>query len=459
MKKSVYIFVFILALVSCRTYNDKLTNYHAELGNNQFTDAEKTIRNLKFLNHKRNEILRCLELGKVLHNQHQFDSSNVYLNKADELISHRHTLRNTSTSLIINEAMTYYQGEDFEKILVHYYKALNYLFLQKNEDALVEAKQINIQLSQLGDKQFWDGKKYKADAFAHTLQGIIYEKMNDYNNAFIAYRNAVELYQDNAQLEYLGITLPLQLKKDLINTANKAGFYTERDEYCQKFALNFDSIKSTTSNELLVFWENGLAPIKKQKEIDLFLIKGVGGVLSYADKTGNINIPFPLPPEDVKDAKLSDFGILRLVYPIYESHVPYFQQMTIADNSKQYVLQSIENIDFIAHKTLQEQLVKNLTFMASRVLLKKIAEYKVRKENEGLGAVLGIIGAASEKADTRNWNSLPSMISYVRIPVNKGDNTLPIKYNTINNTSVTDTIYYQAKSTLGIINISSLKHI
>ena len=97
--------------------------------------------------------------------------------------------------------------------------------------------------------------------------------------------------------------------------------------------------------------------------------------------------------------------------------------------------------------------------MASRVLLKKIAEYKVRKENEGLGAVLGIIGAASEKADTRNWNSLPSMISYVRIPVNKGDNTLPIKYNTINNTSVTDTIYYQAKSTLGIINISSLKHI
>ena len=53
------------------------------------------------------------------------------------------------------------------------------------------------------------------------------------------------------------------------------------------------------------------------------------------------------------------------------------------------------------------------------VLLKKISEMAVAEKNEYAGLALGIANVATEKADTRNWQSLPSQISYLRIPLKK----------------------------------------
>ena len=42
--------------------------------------------------------------------------------------------------------------------------------------------------------------------------------------------------------------------------------------------------------------------------------------------------------------------------------------------------------------------------------------------NEVLGSLFGIINAITEKADTRNWQTLPHSISYARIPLTLGNN-------------------------------------
>jgi hypothetical protein len=44
-----------------------------------------------------------------------------------------------------------------------------------------------------------------------------------------------------------------------------------------------------------------------------------------------------------------------------------------------------------------------------------------QKENQAAGAALGILGAVSEKADTRNWQLLPYSINYTRafLPIGK----------------------------------------
>ena len=57
-----------------------------------------------------------------------------------------------------------------------------------------------------------------------------------------------------------------------------------------------------------------------------------------------------------------------------------------------------------------------------RVALKKAAEHSLRKEHEGWGAVLGVVNAMSEKADTRNWQTLPHNILYTRVPLHEGLN-------------------------------------
>lgn len=430
------------------------------MNDHNYKAAEKDLLNTRFLKFKRNEILRYLELGKVYHLQNLYDSSNVYFNKADLLMENKSAVADVSTSVLVNGALTRYHGEDFERVLVNYYKALNYLYLNLNEDALVEAKRINIRLNELGDKQLMAGKRYKSDAFAHTLQGIIYERMRDYNNAFISYRNAYELYIKNNGTTYLGSELPQQLKIDLINSANKAGFYTERDEYCTKFNLSFSAVKTTAEYELFFIWENGLAPVKQQEDIMLFLVKGVGGDLVFSDKSGTINIPFPLPEKDRNDpTKLSDLNVIRVAYPKYVDVPVFFNNLSIDVNNKSYIPGMAENVTYIARETLKERFLKEMTLTVSRIALKKIAEAQLKKENEAAGALLGIAGALAEKADTRNWQSLPSFISYTRIPLTKGENTLTLKFTTVSGQVITNTITVSPTSNLTILNYPTLQHI
>ncbi len=447
-------------MVSCRSYYDLVFDYHTALNAGNYKKAQTELERSKFLKKKRNKILLNLELGKAFHLQQLYDSSNYFFNQADLLMDDRTVVADVSASVLVNEAITRYKGEDVERVLIHYYKALNYLYLNEDDDALVEAKRINLRLAELGDKQLMDGKRYKSDAFAHTLQGFVYERLNDYNNAFIAYRNAYELYEKNTSLQYLGTVLPLQLQKDLINSAHKSGFYTDRDYYCDKFKMPFASVKDTAKNELLFIWENGLSPIKQQQDVFLFLVKGVGGDLMFADKAGTINIPVILPQDkNKKDVSLADFNMVHVAYPTYVDVPLFYTGLNISSNNSTYAPALAENVTFISHENLKERFLKEMTLTVSRLVLKKIAEAELKKENELAGALLGITGALTEKADTRNWQSLPSEISYTRIPVNKGSNTLYLKFNAVNGQSYSDTLVYKAQHRLNIINYISLQHL
>src|SRR5690606_5625481 len=79
-------------------------------------------------------------------------------------------------------------------------------------EALVEAKRINIKLLEFNEKYSENKNKYSEDAFSQILQGIIYESTGDINNAFIAYRNAYEIYERNNN-QYFGVPLPEQLNR------------------------------------------------------------------------------------------------------------------------------------------------------------------------------------------------------------------------------------------------------
>ena len=59
-----------------------------------------------------------------------------------------------------------------------------------------------------------------------------------------------------------------------------------------------------------------------------------------------------------------------------------------------------------------------------RAALKKAAELSIKKEDEGLAALIGVVNALTEKADTRNWQTLPHSIYYARIPLKGGQNDL-----------------------------------
>jgi hypothetical protein len=79
-----------------------------------------------------------------------------------------------------------------------------------------------------------------------------------------------------------------------------------------------------------------------------------------------------------------------------------------------------------------------------RFALKKAGEYALSKENKEAGALLGIANAIAEQADTRNWQTLPRTISYVRVPLKVGKNSVSVQSLASNSSIRNDTINLDA---------------
>src|SRR5438445_12309675 len=88
-----------------------------------------------------------------------------------------------------------YEGEDFEKVLLNVFMALNYVHLGQWDDALVEARKVDHKLTVLADRN-QKRMTYTKDALARYLSGILYEATGDLSNAFVAYRLALEAFED-----------------------------------------------------------------------------------------------------------------------------------------------------------------------------------------------------------------------------------------------------------------------
>ncbi len=448
--------LLIVCLSSCATYYDKIIQFHSNLDAQDYTAAEKSLQTNKFIHRKRNRALFCLEAGKLYHLQHNFDSSNYYFNLADILMDEKNNIKNLAGEILINSAQTTYNGEDFEKVMLQYYKALNYFYLGKKEDAIVEARRMNLRLMDLGNKRGNEKRNYKNDAFGQWFMGVLYESNNDYNNAFIAYRNAADLYENNKNV-YYGVVIPEQLKKDVIRTALYNGFSEQAREYQDKWGIHVDLPKKGQS-ELVVIWENGIAPVKQENDVFFTLAKNQFGAFSFISNDGYINIPFNWPSYSKgSNIKPSELGAFRIAFPKYVMQMPFYNQAFIKQDSVNYKLEMTEDLNIIAVEVLRDRLVKEAAIALSRLAIKKAAEYELRREKqEGLGAIVEIAGLIMEKADTRNWQSLPANIQFARIPLQEGENklTLQLKGQT------TDSIPLTVKSNGGlqIINLCNLKH-
>ena len=223
----------------------------------------------------------------------EYELSNDFLEKAYIFVEdYQRNYLNEAVSFLSNPNFVVYPGEDHEKLLIHYYKALNFLKMNDRESALVECRRMDIKLQQLSDKYKSD-KKHKRDAFLHTLMGIIYDADHDYNNAFIAYRNALNIYREDYN-ELFGMRPPRQLKKDLLRTAYLTGFYDEVAYYEKEFNMKYLPHKQKTG-DLVFFWNNGMGPIKSERGITFTIVKGEAGFVHFRNDEHGFSFPFFFP--------------------------------------------------------------------------------------------------------------------------------------------------------------------
>jgi hypothetical protein len=271
--------------------------------------------------------------------------------------------------------------------------------------------------------------------------GIIYQAGGDYNNAFIAYRNSLEAYEDD-YLRLFGVPAPEQLKKDLLNTANWAGLINEYDEL--RIRLGMESyVPGKPQANLVFFWHNGLAPVKEEWSINFAIRRGSENDVVFVNDAMGLRFPFRVD-EDQRN-RLSGLEFYRVAFPRYANRSPYYRSANIRYDSVHYPLELSEDIGKIAVHCLQERMLLEFSKGLLRAALKKATEHSIRQEDEALGAVIGAVNALTEHADTRNWQTLPGQIAYARVPLIEGENNVSFSIGAGHQGGETYSYTYQAK--------------
>lgn len=417
-KLVILLVVFFLGC-SRPTFYQKTYDFNRSIATNHVEEAEKMILENQDLEQGKIRFLYLVNAGLVEHLKGDFKKSNEYFNRADLFVEdeQKKALEETAAFLLNPNISTYY-GEVHEVLFIHYYKALNYYILGQLDEALVEVRRLNLKLMELSDK-YENKDKYSRDAFMHLLMGIIYEANRDMNNAFIAYRNAYDIYESDFTT-FFGVVAPEQLKKDILRTAALSGLTDEMKAFESKFGMTYE--KQDADASVVILWNNGMGPVKEEWGINFAIIRDSFGWVTFVNEDFGFTFPFYVGDRQFNVAWI------KVVFPRYAERPTLYHDAVASYNGQQYKMQLTQDLNKVSFKVLHERMFFEFSTSLLRAALKQVAANEIGKEADSpeLGAALSILASATESADTRNWQTLPHSIYYTRVPVSTGDQTIQL---------------------------------
>ena len=310
-------------------------------------------------------------------------------------------------SFVLNDNVIPYEGEDFEKVLVNIFLALNYATTGMDEDALVEARKVDLKLKEYS-RQYEGKNKYQEDAFIRYVAGVLYENEGEVNDAFISYKKSFEAYK--AYATNYGTTSPAFLLDDLVRTAADLSFDDEEATYRDLGGhLPFDDGQAYGS--ILVVAYAGKGPIKVEDR----------PTVTIPDTSGTLHT-------------------FQLALPKFErrfrSNREYAVSVLSADDTVAANTVLAEDINAIAQKTLEDRLGLIYLKSGGRALAKFLAAEKAKKDikdgsdskakNFLASLAIDLVVGATEQADTRTWRTLPAEIQLSRIYLPPGKYSLDV---------------------------------
>ena len=356
---------------------------------------------------EKNEVLYNVEMGSLLHYASRFEESNRHLLAAERKMEDLYTksISTEAAALLLNDNLIPYEGEEFEKVLVNLYLALNFVQMGDVEGALVEARKVDLKLNQYSRE--YEGKNvYKQDAFVRYVVGVLYEAAGESNDAFISYRKAYEGYR-----EYAGqfkTPCPSFLKADLVRLAAQLGFEDERKRFEREFSLRYSRPKKPEGSVFVVI-HSGRGPIKEENKLRV----------SVPDKDGVLHTFVAAVPKFVSREKIQSRYDMNIGGP--------------GGGPRRVPAELGEYVTEIAKRSLQDRLTMIYLKAGGRALLKFLASEKAKKEwkkeGDGLGNLFKSLAVdlavnATEAADTRTWRTLPNQMFIIRAQLPPGTYSL-----------------------------------
>lgn len=406
-------FLFITCLIiGCSGYKMQDLQIALEAG-----ETEKAYTNLQKNAPKKPNIPFLFELGLVAHYANHLQESNAAFDQAGEIAEDRYTksVSKEAVSLVTSDQMRPYPGTRYERLLSHYYRALNYVYLNQLDGALVECRRATALINYFkGENENYDF--FGAGLLAH-LSGVLFEATGEWNDAYISYKQAAEYYRNAA--EKTGVEMPADIGRSLVGLARKLGFADELARYQEQYGEFAPRPENT--GELILFYESGYVPPKGEDALTFPILK-------TDDVDDEKFVPTLMGREGRGYKEIELEYLLRVAIPKIDSHRPAFSGIEVAVGAVKASGVLVEDVENIAIETFNAQ----RTGILLRTLVRAVGKYliyrKANKENEALGLLVNLAGAVTEQADTRSWQTLPNQIFMVRMPLPAGTHTLNLSF-------------------------------
>jgi uncharacterized protein len=369
------------------------------------------------------EILIRMERGTLLQATGDYKESSKEFELAASLIADEENkavisaskTASQAASLLVNEKMIPYEGQDFEKVMVHTLDALNYLMMGNTEDARVEIRNSYRIQQELYNTHYKDIEKARRDsqvvnyedsfkgsgsdsynrmkqtassvvsvyqnAFAYYISSLVYELSGEEDEAYIDLKKALLSAPDCSAVQ-----------KDLIRMSRDLGYRDDLDRWQNQFGKNVPLSKD--SIDIFVVFELGLAPYRDEFKLVL-----------------------PIP----------SVGLMSVAVPVYAYVPSSVSGGYVTSNSRTEETSMVSDTDAIASRNLLDDYPILLAKQALRAAIKGTATRQAGQQyGQWAQLAAGVASAITEQADLRTWSTLPKQLHIARLFVPRGTGELSI---------------------------------
>lgn len=310
-----FLLITLLQLAGCATYGNGIEAALQKANEGDYAAASALIES-SLSPTGSDRLLYHLELGVLKHLEGDYETSNELLEEASRIVE---SLQTTSVSdslvtLMSNPRNGTYSGNEHERVLIYYYKALNYLAiagplpegdtrLDAIEGARIESRRLLLRLQALknnegtydnasSDKERTfsqvmdvfkvlmgnlvdnDALTYRDDAMAHYLTGVSFEMNGEYDDARISYQKAADSYgKGYAEQFRLGEGMVAQAWFDTVRMMQRSGFTTEEWQRVAREHLSEEQQQALSDSrdkaQVLVIEHKGRVPEKRELNLSL----------------------------------------------------------------------------------------------------------------------------------------------------------------------------------------------
>lgn len=181
---------FLFFFPACSSsYIEVIQKIETSFYEGKYEVAVPEIRNLVLDGDEKDRLLYLMEAGVIFHSKGDYASSNKVFLQADELAeSINVSISRSAKSFLLSDNESNFLGENFERVMIKLYIALNYLALGETENAKRFFQKLDFDLKEMKLME----ASYKQNLLARYLDAIASESLGRFNDARVQYRNLLE---------------------------------------------------------------------------------------------------------------------------------------------------------------------------------------------------------------------------------------------------------------------------